>query len=570
MAEQTTGKTSLNNALRKLYQLLVLDKRDISAIYLFAILSGLVQLSVPIGIQSIIGFVQASDYSTSIVLLIVLVVIGVFINGLLQVRQMQVIEKIEQKIFVRYAFEFTDRIPKLDLKKLDNYYLPEVANRFFDTMTLQKGISKLLLDIPAAAIQILFGLILLSLYHPVFIAFGILLFVLLFLILRLTAAKGMETSLRESDYKYAVAGWLQEIARTIKTFKFSKDTNLHLKETDELTTGYLQSRTAHFRVLMSQYWSLIAFKTLITAAMLIVGSVLLVNQQLNIGQFIAAEIIILTVIGAIEKFITNLDKVYDVLTATEKLGKVTNAATETQGTIDLPLSNKGVAVRFDNLSFGFPSNQNILKEISFSAEAGQHIAIMGGSGSGKSMLLRMLTGTFRDFSGNIFIENIPVQNFTLSSLRNQTGILLNIQDIFKGSLIDNITMGNPSISITEISALAEKLGFIDEMQSLPNGFETMLDPTGKRLPKKIPQQILLMRALLGSHRLLLLEDPCNHLDPWEKAAVLKEIKQELNATVIISTNDPEVAKECDKIIMLNGGKIETTGTWNDLEKLMYE
>lgn len=569
MAEQT-GKTSLNNALRKLYQLLILDRRDISAIYLFAILSGLVQLSVPIGIQSIIGFVQAADYSTSIVLLIALVVIGVFINGLLQVRQMQVIEKIEQKIFVRYAFEFTDRIPKLDIKKLDNYYLPEVMNRFFDTMTLQKGISKLLLDIPAAAIQIIFGLTLLSLYHPVFIAFGLFLFLILFLILRLTAAKGMETSLRESDYKYAVAGWLQEMGRTIKTFKFSKGTKLHLEETDRLTTGYLESRTAHFRVLMSQYWSLISFKTLITAAMLIVGSVLLVNQQLNIGQFIAAEIIILTVIGAIEKFITSLDKVYDVLTATEKLGKVTNAPIEESGSIDLPSEDKGVSVKFENLSFGFPSNPSVLNNISFSAMAGQRIAIMGNSGSGKSMLLRMLTGTYRDFTGNIFIESIPIQNFTLSSLRNQTGILLNLQDIFKGSLLHNISMGNNNINITQITSIAERLGFIDEMQSLPNGFESILDPAGKRLPKKILQQILLMRALLGNHRLLLLEDPCNHLAPEEKEAVLNCIRQELNATVIISTNDPSVAKVCDKIIVLKNGTVETTGNWNDLDRMMFE
>ena len=569
MAEQT-GKTSLNSALHKLYQLLILDRKDISAIYLFAILSGLVQLSVPVGIQSIIGFVQAADYSASIVLLIVLVVAGVFINGLLQVRQMQVIEKIEQKIFVRHSFEFADRIPRLDLKKMDNYYLPEVVNRFFDTMTLQKGMSKLLLDIPAAAIQIIFGLTLLSFYHPVFIAFGLLLFIILFLILRLTAAKGMETSIHESDYKYAVAGWLQEIARTIKTFKFSKGTKLHLEETDRLTTGYLQSRTSHFRVLMSQYWSLIAFKTLITAAILIVGSVLLVNQQLNIGQFIAAEIIILSVISAIEKFITNLDKVYDVLTAAEKLGKVTNASVEESGTIELPSENKGVSVKFEKLSFDFPLNPDVLSDISFSVNAGQHIAVMGNSGSGKSMLLRMLTGTYRGFSGNIFIENIPLQNFTLTSLRNQTGILLNLQDIFKGSLLHNISMGNSDITITQITAIAEQLGFIDEMQSLPDGFETVLDPAGKRLPKKILQQILLMRALLGKHRLLLLEDPCNHLAPDEKEAVLACIKKELNATVIISTNDPSVAKVCDKIIVLKNGSVDVSGNWDDLDKIIFE
>ena len=325
------AQKALGAALTKLYKLLVLDRKDIYAIYTFSIFTGLVQLSLPLGIQTIISFVLAGSVSTSIIILIILVVAGVFFTGLLQVKQMQLTEKIEQKIFVRYAFEFADRLPKINIQKMDNYYLPEVVNRFFDTMSLQKGMSKLLLDIPAATIQMIFGLILLSFYHPVFIVFGLVMFVVLILILRFTSVRGMETSLRASDYKYSVAAWLQEIARTIKTFKYSKGTSLHLKETDELTTGYLNSSTEHFKVLLKQYWSLITFKVIITAAMLIVGSLLLVDQQLNIGQFVAAEIVILTIIGAVEKFITSLDKVYDVLTALEKLGKITNSEMENDG-----------------------------------------------------------------------------------------------------------------------------------------------------------------------------------------------------------------------------------------------
>ncbi|MBK7885694.1 MAG: ABC transporter ATP-binding protein [Chitinophagaceae bacterium] len=321
MAE-TAIKTLHTSALQRIFKVIRLEKNEISSIYFYAILSGLIQLSLPLGIQSLISFVLGGSLSTSLVVLIVLVVSGVFFTGLLQVNQMKLIEKIQQKIFVRYSFGFADRIPKLNLSAVDNYYLPELVNRFFDTVLLQKGISKILLDIPAASIQIFFGLILLSFYHPVFIFFGISLITIIFIILRLAGGKGLETSIQESNYKYAVIGWLEEIARVVKSFKFSKNNTLHIGSTNKLVTGYLDRRTSHFKILLIQYWSLIAFKVLITAAMLIVGSILLVNQQLNIGQFIAAEIVLLMVITSVEKIIVNLDKVYDILTSVEKLATV--------------------------------------------------------------------------------------------------------------------------------------------------------------------------------------------------------------------------------------------------------
>src|SRR5690606_32878614 len=178
-----------------------------------SIFAGLVSLSLPLGIQTIIGFVQAGTLSTSIVVLILLVLLGTFFTGLLQVRQLEMIEKIEQKLFVRYAIDYTERLPLLDLQKLDSYYIPELVNRFFDAPSLQKSIHKLLVDIPAAIIQIIFGVILLSFYHPLFIAFGIFLFSVIFIILKFTSYRGFETSLETSDYKYKAASWLEEMAR---------------------------------------------------------------------------------------------------------------------------------------------------------------------------------------------------------------------------------------------------------------------------------------------------------------------------------------------------------------------
>lgn len=555
-------------AAGKFYALLRLDRKDVSAIYAFSILAGLVQLSLPLGIQTIISFVMAGSISTSIIVLIVLVVAGVFIYGLLQVRQMQIIEKIKQKIYTRYAFEFADRIPKLNIEKLDKYYLPELVNRFFDTVSLQKGIEKILLDVPSAIIQIIFGIILLSFYHPVFIGFGALLLLLLYVILRNTLPKGFAASMEASEFKYQTASWLQEISRSIKSFKYSRGTSLNIEKADTLVGSYLSSRTSYFKILLAQFWSLVAFKVIITAAMLIVGVLLLTDQQINIGQFIAAEIVILTVMNSVEKLIINLDKVYDSLTSIEKLDKITGAETEKSGSEPIDTNCGGLRVRFSNLSFGYQPGQNVLTEINCAVNSGEKICIMGNSGSGKSTLLRLLTGAFKNFEGSVLINDIPIGNYELSSLRAATGILLSQQDIFQGSLWENITMGNKKLSQAAITEVIEKCGLVPFLESLPEGLDARLDPTGKRLPTKTRQGILLARALLGQRQLVLMEEPFTGIERDYKLKVLDFLNNERESTVIIASNDEEVAKKCTKILYLRQGKVIAFGDWNTVSKII--
>ena len=551
-----SDKISISKSFRQFYDILRLDKKDVSAIYMLAILAGLLQLSVPLGVQTIISFVMAGSFSTSIAVLIIMVVLGVFLNGLLQVRQLQVIEKMQQKIFLRYSFEFSDRLPKLNVERLDHYYLPELVNRFFDTVSLQKGLEKLMLDLPAAIIQVVFGLVLLSFYHPVFIAFGALLLLIVILILRFTSPRGLESALKASDYKYNVAAWLEETARVVRTIKYSRNTSMHIDKTDTLVSGYLDSRTQYFRVLQTQFWSLISFKVVITAAMLLVGAVLLVNQQINIGQFIAADIVIIAIIGSVEKIILSLDKVYDALVSVEKLGKITNAELEQGGTVELADSHKGVAVAFHKVGFVYPNGSMALNEVSFTVPAGSMVHVAGASGSGKSTLLRLLTGNLKEFSGSVLIEDVPIGNYDLTSLRAQTGVLLSSQDIFHGTLLENITLGNKAITLEEITALAAKTKLDRFVREHKEGYDLVLDPTGKRLSHHVKQNILLIRALLGKHRLLLLEEPFEHLDGSCKQLMIDLVKSDKNATVFIASDDDSLSAICDQVIHLKLGTIQ--------------
>jgi len=546
----------LKSPLARILDLVRLEKAEIWSIYFYAILNGLILLSVPLGIQAIVGFVLGASFRASIYVLILLVVVAVLVSGLMQINQMKIIEKIQQRIFVRYAFSYADIIPRLDLKKADGIYLPELINRFFDTATLQKSLAKILLEIPSATIQICFGLLLLSFYHPAFIIFSFLLVFILWLIIYFTGGKGLESSLEESRSKYRVAAWLEEMARIIKFIKLAAGHALHLKKTDQATISYLKARNEHFKILLLQYRSLVAFKTAITAAMLIFGSILLVNQQLNIGQFVAAEIVILTILNSVEKLIINLDSVYDTLTAVDKLAKLTDKPLEESGNLPLSTTNSGVLVKGENISYSYTDKQPVLHDLDFEFQPGQLICIQGKAGTGKSTLLRLLDGAYTDFTGSLQIDNVPIRNFDLNSLRSQIGILLHQHDIFQGSLWENITMGRENVPIETVVQLFQKVSLSSYFATLPKGFDTELDPTGQRLPRQIIHKILLVRALIGSPRLLLLEEPWSGMDSATKNKIIELINQHKSSTRVIVSNDEAFASTCDQVfVMTEEGKL---------------
>ncbi|RYD55643.1 MAG: ATP-binding cassette domain-containing protein [Sphingobacteriales bacterium] len=545
-----------SNTLKKFLDILRYEKSDISTIYFYAIFSGLVQLSLPIGIQSIISFVLGGSISTSLVLLIAFVIIGVFVAGWLQVSQMRLIEKIQQQLFVRYSFQYAYTIPRLDLQQVDKYYLPELVNRFSDTISLQKGISKLLLDVPAATIQIVFGLILLSFYHPMFIMFGVLLLTILYLILRATGNKGMETSIEESDYKYRVLAYLEELARVIGTFKFSRNSSIHLHRTDEQVSGYLRARTAHFRILLFQYWTLIGFKVLITAAMLIVGALLLVDQQLNIGQFIAAEIVIIMVMTSVEKLIVNLEKVYDVMTAVEKITKVTDKQQEVSGTLKLATDRNGLSVTIRNLSFRYTDDSPVLRNVDLTINEGDKVDISGAQGAGKSSLLRLMSGAYLNFEGSLLINGVPIHQYEAASLRSNIGVLFSSHELFEGTLYENITLGDDSITYKQIYDLAEVVGLKSFIEEHKEGYNRTIRPAGQHLSGRIGKKLLLMRALIHKPKLLLLEDPLQGIEPQYTARILQYILTELpGVTVVAISNDNAFKAGCNKQVVLENGSI---------------
>jgi ABC-type bacteriocin/lantibiotic exporter with double-glycine peptidase domain len=256
-------ETQSYSPTKRFWQLLKPDAREIRNVYIYSIFNGLVNLSLPLGIQAIINLIQGGQVSTAWIVLVVFVVAGIAVSGLISIFQLRITEHLQQKIFTRAAFEFAYRIPRIRMESLYKHFAPELMNRFFDVMTVQKGLSKILITISAAGLQVIFGLVLLSLYHPFFLIFSLALVVLVYAILRLSVRKGLETSLVESKHKYKVAHWLEEVARTGNSFKLAGKTDLPLLRADGHIEDYVNARENHFKVLVQQYSLMVLFKVIV-------------------------------------------------------------------------------------------------------------------------------------------------------------------------------------------------------------------------------------------------------------------------------------------------------------------
>ncbi|MCH2490388.1 MAG: ATP-binding cassette domain-containing protein [Flavobacteriales bacterium] len=542
---------------RRLIRLLQLDRRDVQQIFYYAIFGGIVNLSLPLGIQAIINLIQGAQISTSWVVLVILVTAGVAFAGLLQLMQFRISENIQQKIFTRASFEFAYRFPKIKMSELRDYYPPELANRFFDTLVVQKGITKILLDFPAALLQIIFGLLLLSFYHPFFIIYGIVLIATIYVLFKYTAKRGMATSLEESKHKYRIAHWIQEVARSVVSFKLSGKTNLSMSKNDLLVTDYLAARENHFRVLVHQFIQMISFKVLVTAGLLLIGGILVLNQEMNIGQFVAAEIVILLIISAVEKLILRLESFYDVLTSLEKMGQVVDKELEPQEGSNPFDKTAALHIELEHVGYEVKStNKTLLRDINLKIDSSTRMVIKGPSGAGKTTLLHIISAISSPSEGNMYINDLAIQGIHLNSYRSALGQSLPEESPFEGTIRDNITFGDTTTSTTDIYGAIEVTGLTDFVKKQRNGLDTMIYPEGKQLSYTIAKKIVLARSIVRQPKLLLLKDPLDQFMPEEKQHLIKYLTaSDRPWGLIVVSQNSDWDTYCDQKVYMERGTI---------------
>ncbi len=565
------NKSSDNwSPIKRFFKMLALDRKDISYIYLYAIFSGFITLSIPLGVQAIIGLIAGGTMSYAIYVLVGVVTVGTALTGILKIMQLTVTETLQRRIFARSSFEFAYRIPHMQLESVEDVYAPELVNRFFDTLTIQKGLPKILMDFSSAVLQILFGLLLISFYHPFFVSFSIILILAVVLIFWFTGRRGLSTSLQESKYKYAVAHWLEEIARANTTFKLSNGDQYALKKTNGLVMNYLEARRKHFKILLWQYGGMVTFKVLVTAALLLLGSLLVIENQINIGQFVAAEIVVLLVMAAVEKLILSMETIYDLLTAIEKIGQVMDLPLDKTGGVAFKEidTGEGIALHLDNIEFKYKdSDKPSLKGITLDIAPNERICIAGYNHAGRSTLAQLISCFFNNFQGSFTINGIPMKNLNLNDLHNRIGEFTSDMDIFEGSILDNIILGDETITLQQVIEISRRLGVEKFIHQLPNGYQTTLLPGGKNIPSSVRNKIILARGIIAKPQLFILEDFLTKMEGTERDRILDYIiSKENNWTLVTVSDSVGLAKKCDRILIMRKGEIIESGDFATIQK----
>jgi ABC-type bacteriocin/lantibiotic exporter with double-glycine peptidase domain len=558
-----------DSPLKRLFRLLRNEEKDILYIYIYAVAVGLISLSLPLGIQAIIGLISGGLVFNSVVVLISLVIIGVLLSGGLQIMQITLVEMMRRRVFVKASYEFAYRIPRLKKESLKNFYTPELVNRFFDVVNIQKGLPKLFIDLIAALIQIAFGLILLAAYHPFFIFFGIGLIIYLYIFFRITSPKGVESNINESIYKYKIVQWLEEMARVLPTFKDAGNSSIPLQKTDVLLGNYLYHRKKHFKVLVTQFANLIGFKTVVTGGLLILGTILVVDRQITLGQFVASEVVIILIVQAVEKTILSMEVVYDLLTGLDKIGHVTDLPIERQTGLVSGLGKHSAGIKLEIHHFELALPADPRKKLHLNdviIEPGQVVGFAGLRVNETQMLGDALSGVLSEYKGSIAYDGLSVKDLNLMYLRDYINRFNGRDELFDGTILENITMGKPGINQEDLVEVLHETGVSEFLGYLPDGLSTHLPAETKNFPADWMDKISLAKALIDKPKLLVVSNWDLDFPIHEKKAMLQKlIHGNQPKTIVFITNDESVLPSCDKIYLFEKGLIKHVGKYNDIK-----
>jgi ATP-binding cassette, subfamily B, multidrug efflux pump len=234
----------------------------------------------------------------------------------------------------------------------------------------------------------------------------------------------------------------------------------------------------------------------------------------------------------------------------------------------VPLPPIRCRVEFDDVHFRYPGDEReILRGISFAAEPGQTVAILGTTGSGKSTLVNLIPRFYDVSGGSVRLDGHDVRDVTLASLRGQIGIVLQSALLFSGPVRANIAYGKPGATQEEIEAAARAAQADDFIRALPEGYDTVVGERGVGLSGGQRQRIAIARALLIDPRLLILDDSTSAVDAETEAAIqeaLDRMMRDVRRTVFVIAQRISTVRDADLILVLDNGEIAAMGTHEEL------
>lgn len=545
------GNSNTHATSRLLGKLLRAESKEVGVILTYGLGVSLLSLAVPIGIQTLVNTVAFGSVSQPMVFLVLAVFAGLAVAALFRALQVLLIEKLQNRFFAYIALELAARLPKVRIDRLSGARFPELVNRFFDVLTVQKSTGTLLLEGFALILQAILGLVLLALYHPILMAFDFVLIAGTVAIIFGLGRGAVNSCIEESVQKYRVAAWLEEMAAKSTSFRTTESRVMALKRTDELVVGYLKARRSHFRILLRQVIGSLGLQATASAMLLGLGALLVIRHQLTLGQLVAAEIVVTNVLNSLAKFQKHLEAFYDLATALDKIEGLMELPLESDSSLSQDKKTGPAKLVLRGVEYAYDHSRFSLKSLTREFSAGTKVALQGVNGSGKSTLVDLLFGMKRPSAGTLLLDDIDYREVGGEELRKHVALVRGVE-IISGSVLENVAFGRTELSLSQVKDALESVGLREEILRLPDGANTVLGENGAPLSIAHAHRLMLARAIIGRPRLLLIDESLDTLDNHSVAPILEMLFSESAPwTLVLCTQDPEIAKRCDEILALD-------------------
>lgn len=545
----------------RLRVLLRQERHDVLVTLVYAIGVGVLTLATPIAVQALVNTVAFGTLLQPLAVLTVLLLLGLAFAGVLRGLQVWVVEILQRRLFVRLVNDLSRRLPRVELSAFDRAHGPELVNRFFDLFTIQKAASSLLVDGLQVVLTAVVGMLVLAFYHPLLLAFDVLLLLIVLGILFGLGRGATTSAVKESKAKYEVASWLEEVARHPAAFKLAGGPALARYRADELAATYLSHREKHFRVVFRQLAGALALQAFASAGILGIGGWLVIERQLTLGQLVAAELIVTMVVASFAKIGKHLETTYDLLAALDKVGQLIDLPLEAgRHTVVMPTPPPaGAGLRARGLGFGFDGRAPLFSDITLDLRPGDRAVLTGESGAGTSALVDVLLGLRAAWSGRVEIDGLDLDDLDRHTLRERTALVRGAE-VVVGTLADNVAFGRRAVDAGRIREALRAVDLLDEVARLPDGLATRIMPDGAPLSRGQARRLVLARAIAGRPSLLVIDGALDGLDAHTREHVLETVFA-ANApwTLLVITDDPTVRGRCARpLILVDGCVVDAT------------
>lgn len=552
MATHHTDSSSKHpTPFRRLVDLLRPERSDIGVVAVFAVVVGLLSLATPITVELMVNTVAFGRYLQPLVVLAIMLFAFLAFASLLKGMQTYIAEIIQRRIFVRVVADLAQRLPQVKREAFDGQHGPELLNRFFEVIMVQKSAALLVLDGLAILISGLVGMVVLAFYHPWLLGFDLVLVAAVAFAVFILGRGAVDTAIDESYKKYAVASWLEQLAHFPVAFKLPGGLGQAVSQADRLAVEYVHARRRHFRILMRQVAFTLALQAFAGTALLGIGGFLVIQGQLTLGQLVASELIVAVIVGSFAKLGKQMESYYDLLAAVDKLGHLFDLPTERRDGLAPPKVDSAAKVALHGVGLKFGNGDFVLQDFSLQIQAGERIAITGPPGCGKTGLLELLYGLREPAAGYVEFQDIDLRSIRPQALREQVA-LVHAVEVFEGTVAENLHMHRPDVTHAAMRTALEAVGMWKEIMDLPQGLETHLAPGGAPLTDSQLVRLLLARAIAGAPRLLLIDSVLDQLPDDQLLRVLEAVAGEAGErTLVLVTGRDALRDACDRTIRLS-------------------